>query len=357
MSRQTHKQEKSMEIQPTSDRGYSDTSRLEISQERLQSILSDIEAELVNSEIYRRTMAGLQTMLGEEYNTAQLLVNAVGQEAVRLTFHQFAKNNKIVGVTTAVRDIGKEEELEFRQEIDYRAEKADLHFETTSGGILLDSFNPKKLDSIFNKKKGTNKSNKKQSNAELLAINNVQEREKALHQIGQELRQARQSRSLSTEQLYRQTLVPTYQIDALESGRIDQLPEDVYIRGFIRRLGHALGLDGVAIAESLPIPPNPVKTTVSPWYQVPFAGGLQVTPVHLYVGYTALIAGAVGGLNLMSHQSPVGVSIESNSAHSPQSSVVSNPENAGAKSKPGVKSTKTGIKVGSDIAPPEVLPF
>ncbi len=357
MSRQIRKQEQSMGIQPTSGYGSGDTSPIEITQEKWRCILSDIEAELVDSEVYRRTMAGLQTILGEEFNTAQLLVNAVGQEAVRLSLHQFAKNNKIMAVTTAVRDIGKEEEFEFRQEMDYREGKEPVQFETSSGEILLDSFNRKKSASLINKKNGEIKSKKKLTKSELLTEQFSQEREKALRQIGQDLRQARQSRSLSTEQLYRQTLVPTYQIDALESGRIAQLPEDVYIRGFIRRLGQALGLDGVAMADSLPMPPDLIKTTVSPWYQVQFGGGLQVTPVHLYLGYTALIAGAVGSLNLMSHQSPLGVSIESNSANSPQSSVASNAEKAEATSKPGVKSTKTGIKVGGDIAPPEVLPF
>ncbi len=356
MSRQTQKQEQSMGIKPTFGYGSSDTSNIEFSQEKWRSILSDIEAELVDSEVYRRTIAGLQTMLGEESNIAQLLVKAVGQEAVRLTFNQFANNNKIIPVTTAGREINKEE-LECHQEINYCEKKAGVEFETNSGEILLDSFNQEKLVSIFNNKSGGVNSDKKITKAELLIQEFAQQREKALRQIGQQLRQARQSRSLSTEQLYRQTLVPRYQIDALESGRIAQLPEDVYIRGFIRRLGQALGLDGVAIAESLPIPPNPVKTTVSPWYQVQFGGGIQVTPVHLYVGYTALIAGAIGGLNLMSHQSPLGVSIKSNSVNSPQSSVASNPKKAEAKSKPGVKSTKTGIKVGGDIAPPEVLPF
>lgn len=357
MSRQTRKQEQNMGIKPTSGYGYSNTSTIEDSQERWQSILSDIEAELVDSEVYRRTMAGLQTMLGDESNTAQLLVNAVGQEAVRLSFHQFAKNNKIMPLSTTERDIGKEEELEFREEVDYRQGKTAGEIETTSGEILLDSFNRKKIAIITDKNNGKIKSDKKTTKSEFAIQEFAHQREEAICQIGHKLRQARQSRSLSTEQLYRQTLVPTYQIEALESGRIAQLPEDVYIRGFIRRLGQALGLDGVAMAESLPIPPDLSKTTVSPWYQVQFGGGIQVTPVHLYVGYTALIAGAVGGLNLMSHQSSLGVSIESNSANSPQSSVVSNAEKAEATSKPGVKSTKTGIKVGSDIAPPEVLQF
>ena len=73
-----------MVFQPAYTNGVSDAT-IEMSQDGLRSILNQIEAELLNSEVYRRTMAGLQTMLGEATNTAQLLVKAVGREAVRLT--------------------------------------------------------------------------------------------------------------------------------------------------------------------------------------------------------------------------------------------------------------------------------
>lgn len=348
-----------MGIQHTSGYSSSDTSNPEIYQEKMRSLLSQIEVELANTEVYRRTMAGLQTLLGQESNTAQLLVKAVGTEAVRLTLDKVAKNNKIIPVNTGEIDLdfGKEGKRQLKQDIDYFSGKINLELETNSGERLLDSFELTQSPSLINKDVEKPKFDKRINKAELAKQKFAQQREDTLRQIGQKLRQARQDRSLSTEQLYRQTLVPTYQIDALENGRISQLPEDVYVRGFILRLCQALGLNGVVMADSLPTPPDLLKTTDSPWYQVSFGGGLQVSPIHLYLGYTALIAGAVGGLNLMSHQSPSEVSIESNSVKTPQTTVATGSKNAEMISKPGVKSTHTGVKVGGDIAPPEILRF
>jgi cytoskeletal protein RodZ len=159
-------------------------------------------------------------------------------------------------------------------------------------------------------------------------------------------------------QLHRQTLVPLHHIEALETGCLENLPEDVYVRGFITRLAHALGLNGMAIASSIP-QPDPVKSVVPSWYHstATSVSGFQLSSVHLYLGYTALIAGAVGGLSWMSSQSTPGVSVKPQPGNSPQSSASPKAERKQETSKPGLKASKTGLKVGADIAPPEALPF
>lgn len=341
------KHEQAMVMQPTSDHGFSDNPTLEMSQEGLRSILNEIETELINSEIYRRTMAGLQTMLGEASSTAQILVQAVGREAVRLTFQQFARQYKVVPVTAE--DMHQEEELELSQ-----TTEAQSH--TTSVETLSDAVETTKSPDLISRTIGETKPRKKLTKAEVTAQKLAQERDDLLRQVGQELRQARQARSLSVEQVYRQTLVPIHQIEALEAGRLDQLPEDVYVRGFIRRMSEALGLNGSAMASSIPIP-DPVKSVVPSWYHDSSVSGFHLNSVHLYLGYAALIAGAVGGLNWMSHQSAPGSSVEPEPANSSQSSLSPKDEEAQSKTKPGVQSSKSGVKVGSDIAPPEALPF
>ena len=53
-----------MVMQPIYGNGITEHQTIEISQESLRSVLNQIEAELINSEVYRRTMGGLQSMLG-----------------------------------------------------------------------------------------------------------------------------------------------------------------------------------------------------------------------------------------------------------------------------------------------------
>lgn len=347
-----------MVFQPAYTNGVSDTT-IEMSQDGLRSILNQIESELIDSEVYRRTMAGLQTMLGEATNTAQLLVKAVGREAVRLTFQEFTRQYKVVPVSEEKINTAKPREFYSPQNLEEPSAQVESplsnSFVEVEEVIEQEETNSSKLvDRLI----GDTKPPKKLTKTELEAQKMLQQRDQLLRQVGQELRQAREARSLSTSQLHRQTLVPLHHIEALEAGRLEHLPEDVYIRGFIRRLGQALGLNGIAIASSLP-EPDPVKSVVPSWYQstATTVGGFQLSSVHLYLGYTALIAGAVGGLSWMStNKSTPGVSIKSEPNKSSQTST-SPKAKLEQTSKPGVKSSAIGMQAGADIAPPEALPL
>ncbi len=350
-----------MVMQPSYDNGVIESPTIEISQEGLRSILNQIEAELLNSEVYRRTMAGLRTMVGEGFGTAQLLVKAVGREAVRLTFQQVAKQYKVVPVTSQGTNQARDKAPDSPQMVRENSVQAESQPTATPVAEVPKAVDTKKTRRLFGRRIGETKPTKKLTKAELAALTAKQEREDLLRKVGQELRQAREARSLSVLQLHRQTLVPLHQIEALEAGRIDDLPEDVYIRGFIRRIGHALGLNGISMADSLP-DPDPVKSVVPSWYHSVSVPGLQVNSIHLYLGYTALIAGAVGGLSWMSsNPSTPKVSAEPKPAPSSKTSVSPKAEKKEATKKPGIKSTntKTGVKVkaGADIAPPESLPL
>lgn len=347
-----------MVMQATYGNGVIEHPTIEISQEGLRSILAQIEAELVDSEVYRRSMAGLQTMLGEASSTAQILVKAVGREAVRLTFQQLVRQYNIVPASSERTKEVRQEHSNFSQGMDDNS----VHVESHSGTASEEEF--AKFDGktaplkVTNTQTGNTKQNQKLTKAELAAQKAAKEREEILLQIGQELLRAREARSLSVFQLHTQTLVPMHHIEALETGRLHELPEDVYIRGFIRRIGNALGLNGVSIAASLP-EPDPVKSVVPSWYNSTAMPGLQLNSVHLYLGYTALIAGAIGGLGLMSKQAAPEASVEFKPDPAPSSHTSTSPktERAAAKSKPGLQSSKHGIKAGADIAPPEALPF
>ncbi|MBE9128809.1 helix-turn-helix domain-containing protein [Coleofasciculus sp. LEGE 07092] len=342
-----------MVMQPIYGHGFGDNPAIEMSQEGLRSILNQIETELLESEVYRRTMAGLQTMLGEASNTAQILVKAVGREAVRLTFQQFAKQYKIVPVTAEDVNQAQEEELDLSEKTDNPLEEVEVQVNLTE--TLTDAVAATQPSGLFNRAIGETKPRKKPTKAELAAQKLAQEREELLLQVGQELRRARQDRALSVEQLHRQTLVPIHQIESLEAGRIDHLPEDVYVRGFIRRLSEALGLNGSAMAASVPTP-DPVRSVIPSWYHDPSDVGFQFNSMHLYLGYAALIAGAVGGLNWMSHQSTQETALPEPTTPS-NTSVSPKDESTKPTSKPGIKSSQGGVKAGADIAPPEALLF
>jgi cytoskeleton protein RodZ len=136
-------------------------------------------------------------------------------------------------------------------------------------------------------------------------------------------------------------MVPMHQLQALETGQGTHLPEDVYLRGFIKRIGTALELDNATLLASLPIP-DPTQAILPSWYHPPTKSGgikgLAVQPLHLYVGYAALMA---GGLVWLSHQQtpetpPGAIQLDApNVTTSPQSN------------------QPHSLNSGSSIAPPE----
>src|SRR5579863_434527 len=60
--------------------------------------------------------------------------------------------------------------------------------------------------------------------------------------LGQHLRRQRERRNISTGELARVTRIPLASIDAIEGDRFDELPGEVFVRGFLRAHAQAIGL-------------------------------------------------------------------------------------------------------------------
>lgn len=111
-------------------------------------------------------------------------------------------------------------------------------------------------------------------------------------EIGAYLRQRRQDLSMSIEEVSAKTLIRAGVLKALEAGQLDQLPEPIFVQGFIRRYGDVLHLDGIALAKTFSPSISPLKT-VTPIEETP-APSLSV--LRLDIVYIALSVIAVCGL-------------------------------------------------------------
>jgi cytoskeleton protein RodZ len=76
-----------------------------------------------------------------------------------------------------------------------------------------------------------------------------------LRQIAEYLSYQREHQNSSLEKISNETYIPLRVLRAIDSLQLDQLPEPVYIKGFIRRYADALGLNGIEIADAFPIEP------------------------------------------------------------------------------------------------------
>ncbi len=83
-----------------------------------------------------------------------------------------------------------------------------------------------------------------------------------LQEIGDQLRQARVAQSLSCDQLAQSLKMGSEQLQALESGDLERLPEPVFIKAMTRRVASKLGLDGDSLISRLQdVLPAPKPTT------------------------------------------------------------------------------------------------
>lgn len=305
---------------------HSELNSARSTQESLRILFFQIEAELHRSDAFRQAMSGVQNQTGSSEGM-QALLKAAGREAIRLAMRQM------------LRHAPKAEPVAVK-----RSEKRSE--EPVSESTLLNtaaSIEPEPITPLVEPQVTTRPAPPPITPFE-------QQRQVAIQQLGETLREARQAKGLSIEQVHSQTWVPIHQLKALEAGQAEQLPEDVFVRGFIRRVGDTLGLDGCELADTLPSL-DVAKSVVPSWARSRIApssaqGCLQ--PAHLYVGYAALMAGAVGSLAWIT-QHPVSPGLLEKIEPEPPA-----PEQ---QTKPGVRFS--GVDRGAvaqAIAQPQVMP-
>jgi cytoskeletal protein RodZ len=64
-----------------------------------------------------------------------------------------------------------------------------------------------------------------------------------MESVGQHLRQRREAKGMSIEEVARATRVPMSSVERLESDQFDELPGEVFVRGFMKSYARAVGLD------------------------------------------------------------------------------------------------------------------
>ncbi len=304
-----------------------------ISQGELRNILQRIEADFIESKVYLQSLTGLENSLGKSVVNLSLTLGSLGREAIRLTFRELAKHCNIVATNTEEQEeklsiqnsshshhyskvesmvlksqppspipfVGEEkaQSTQINSSSSYSTHSTNINT-NSSNSPNLQSHNLPSTESILPPSKPTKKKGKKLTKLEM-AAQLEQEREQGLREIGLIIHQARVKKGWSIDYLRSLTLITLHQIIALESGDLKTLPEDVYLRGFICRIAAALHLDTKSLLQRLP-QPDIAKTTLPSWYQDPQSANNYIKPTHLYLGYSTLVAGALGGLAVINPQ-------------------------------------------------------
>jgi hypothetical protein len=168
--------------------------------------------------------------------------------------------------------------------------------------------------------------------------------------FGQEICRLREQQQLSLDQLRIRTQIPMYHLISLESGAVDKLPEEIFVRGFLRRICNQLGPEGQALLAQLPPPPSLPQAILADWQQQSGLGAGDLRSAHLYLGYATLVAGAVGGLAWSMQHSDL---LQAASLTWPEST--GDVQQAGHRRQVNPVEKAHQLALGSDVAPPEQL--
>lgn len=116
-------------------------------------------------------------------------------------------------------------------------------------------------------------------------------------EVGDRLRQAREAKGLTLEQVEEITRIRRRYIQALEEEDYGQLPGEVFVRGFLRNYATVLGLDAQEILAASGRKLPPLVIPVSEGHGPPLADSLEPPRGHRVM---AVVIGAmiVGGLAL-----------------------------------------------------------
>jgi hypothetical protein len=112
-----------------------------------------------------------------------------------------------------------------------------------------------------------------------------------LEQIGAQLRLSRMQQQLSIEEISARTQIQPRLVQAIEEGHIEMLPEQVYVKGMIKRYANSVGLNGSELAQQVPTwAPEAATFEPSTKLQVTgFAYTPRIHPLSAYLGYTLAV--------------------------------------------------------------------
>lgn len=112
-----------------------------------------------------------------------------------------------------------------------------------------------------------------------------------LAEIGTLLREKRLAREISLEEVAVHTMIRVQMLEAIEAGKLERLPEPIYIQGLLLRYAKFLGLDARAIAQDFPVSQKKFafKQFWFSFFLLDYLPRIKFRPLHLYLVYLGTI--------------------------------------------------------------------
>ena len=114
-----------------------------------------------------------------------------------------------------------------------------------------------------------------------------------MESLGSYLKRERELRQISVSEIAQTTRIPARIIEALESDRLDALPADVFVRGYLRAYARAVVLDEGDVLARFQSKPEPETPASLPAVYAPEPGrrfGIAIALVILLILFTLALS-------------------------------------------------------------------
>ena len=172
-----------------------------------------------------------------------------------------------------------------------------------------------------------------------------------LIELGAKLRETRQAQGLSLDYISTKTRIRQSLLRAIEEGKLERLPEPVYVHYFLREYASLLGFNGSDFARPFPSESR-FQFLSSARISWPV---LQLRPIHLYLLYIAIIFGSVNGLSSFIERSlgsSAGYLVE-NSQPAPETIAIAPPSPAVTPDSPPPSTPRQPLEVADTATSPQ----
>ena len=287
-----------------------------------QQLVAQVESSLCREDRSRQALDQLQQLAAEQGASTQFLLKSVIRETIRLTMECLSEAKTRLSLTSLGRvkerilpiappttspiappiDIAKELPVLTAQEKQAHEDAAMVEalnhaLRSADAPSLLD-----RLRSSGQSKASLPKAAQPKPSPEALHQQAIETRTRDLHALCDHIQTIRLSLGLELKQIHAETFIGLHHLQALDQGKIDRLPEDVYLRGFLRRLEKCLHRPEGDFTSRLPKAIETQRTISQPSavnskLQSPL--NLPFQPNYAYLTYAAFMA---SGIFIISHQ-------------------------------------------------------
>ncbi|MGI0494452.1 helix-turn-helix domain-containing protein [Alkalinema pantanalense CENA528] len=345
--------------------------------DQCRQIIAQVETALCRSDVYRQALDQLQQLAVENGTSTQFMLKSVIRETIRLAVRCVTHPGEAIALLSP--EASQTSSAETTDEMDCTAVQLDVQpeikpaskhkvegtGETQKPASLTrteleaqeDAATFKAIAQVLQTKPDTlavfhPKPRERKLTPAEQAQKAADERAVRLRRLCARIKHERQSRGFSLAQIHARTFIPLYHLQAIEQCNIEHLPEDIYLRGFVRRLEQTFGLALGSLTDGFPNP-QPAQA-VPTWYHSqteanPKKGnGLSVHPLHLYLTYGAVMAGGVFWLSQQAAPKANVAPIQIDESFPQQSAEP-------IQSKSDTKAAKMKAPISQQVAAPEIL--